>query len=101
MKYYQQQMPPNMPMIVRPPRPPKRYRFRWPLVYVPILTFLTIIIIRWITSSVEISFSWDDIMRYFRIRNRDRIQMLVILGIVVTTIVAIVRIMRPRQEEED
>jgi len=109
MNYYQQPMQPNAPMIVRPPRPPKRYRFRWPIVYVPLLIFLTIIVIRWIATSVEVSsfrgaelpFSWNDIMRYFRIRNRERIQLLVVLGIVVTTIVVIVRILRPEKKEED
>ena len=108
MNYYQQPMQPNTPMIVRPPRPPKRYRFRWPIVYVPLLIFLTIIVIRWIAASVdpsfhgaELPFCWNDIMRYFRIRNRERIQMLVTLGIVVTTIVVIGRILRPEKKEED
>ena len=108
MNYYQQPMQPNTPMIVRPPRPPKQYRFRWPIVYVPLLVFLTIIIIRWIAASVEPSFrgaelpfSWNDIMRYFRIRNRERIQILVTLGVVVTAIVVIGRILRPEKKEED
>ena len=103
MNYYQPQIPPNRPVFVRPPSPPKRYRFRWPIVYIPLLIFLTVTVVRYIADSIEPSFfSWDDIMDYCRIyRNRERIKMLVILGLVVTSFVIIVRILLPKKEEED
>lgn len=83
-------------------QPHKRYRFRWPIVYVPLLVFLTVIAIRWVADSIEPSFCWDDILDYFRVyRNRERIKMLVILGVVVTTIVIIVRILQPKKEKDD
>jgi len=90
-------------MARRPPkqkrpivRPPRRRRFRWSLVLVP----LAVLLAGWIAKSIRLGFSWGELLDSWGIVHRERYTLLACLGIACVAVVAIVRVLRPPHENE-
>lgn len=76
------------PIIVRRRRLP---RFRFGLwIGAP----LTAALVLWILSGVEPVFTWDQVMEFAGVKNKRRYTLLAVLGVVITTIVTLIRIWR-------
>ena len=87
----------NRPIIVRPRRPKLKWRFRWAWVWVPAAALLTL----WVIHGIEPAGSWDDLMDFMNVHQRNRYTQLAVLGLVTVAIVAIARVLKPPSDEED
>lgn len=93
------QMPygPQRPVIVRPREPRRRRRFRWWLLWLP----AGIAALAWTIRHIEPAATFEEVVRPFRLDLPERLQMLVILGIVAVTICLVARILRNPTDKED
>ena len=87
----------NRPVIIRPRKPKPKRRFRWAFVLVP----AAVLLVLWIISGIEPAGSWDDVMDFLKVRNRERYTLLACLGLVIVAIAAIARIMRGPDQDEN
>ena len=76
-------------------RPPRR-RFNWAFVLVP----AAILPVFWIINGIEPAGTWDDVMDFLNVKNRERYTMLCCLGLGVVAVVWVVRILRGKGDEE-
>lgn len=88
----QRRWPPMQQMQqVPPPRRRRRRRFRWELfVGLPLL----LLALAWICNSVEVGFSWDELLNKWGIVRKRRFSILACLGCVAVTVVAIGRVLQ-------
>lgn len=91
-------------MTPPPPQPPRRrppratYEFRWVLyVLIPGALLLTL----WFISGVEPSCRWDDVMTALHVRDRQQYTQLMVLGLVISAICLIARILRGPRKDDD
>jgi len=84
--------PQQQPVIVPPRRPKRRvrFRFRWKWVLIP----AAVLILAYLAGGIEVGFTFDDIMDVLKVKDRTRYRQLVTLGLVVTAIVAVLRVLR-------
>ena len=68
----------------------KRPRFKWELIYIPLL----ILVIFYLLQNAEPSFTFEDIMDALKVHNRDRYVRLFTFGCTCVAIVIIARILR-------
>jgi hypothetical protein len=77
-----------------PPGPPQpiehHYRFRWPLLAIP----LAILAFFWLFNGLERSFEFDAILEYLRVSHEDKFVRLACLGTVLIAATLIVKVMR-------
>jgi len=94
----QQHGPPGQPQWqTPPPKPRRRRRFRWEL-FIALPLFLLAII--WIYKSIELGFSWDELLDKWRIHNKERFTTLAVLGVLACCVCAIARILRGNKKDE-
>ena len=77
----------------QPPVVPSRKRgFRWPLLVVP----LVLLISMWVYREVHFACGWEDLMEAVHVlpQNYERYTQLAVLGVLVTAVVAIYRVLR-------
>lgn len=77
------------PTVIRRPRPRRRWRFRWGIVWV----LGTIFLAAWLVSGIRPAVSWDDIMDLLRVRNRERYTQLAVLGVTICGGLGIARVL--------
>jgi len=90
----------NRPISIRPRssrKPKPKWRFRWAFVLVPAAVFLAL----WIISGIEPAGTWDDLMDFMKVRNRQRYTLLACLGLVIVAIVATARVLRPSEDDQE
>ena len=95
----QQQFVPNRPEVIQPPRPKKRYRFRWWIITIPLSIVITTMIAQMILGSIN-PLAWNRFLGSVGIRNKTLINQLICLGIILTSVVAIVKVLRSSDQEE-
>lgn len=96
-KQLQRHWPPVPPQWQVPQRPrPRRKRFRWWLIWLPLVLAALV----WIYNSIEIEFSWDELLDGWDIANKPRFTALAILGTLACCICAIVRVLRKDKGNE-
>ena len=93
---FQRHWPP-MQQMPQAPSPKRRRRFRWELfVGLPLLLLALI----WIYNSIEIGFSWDELLDKWDIADKPRFTALAILGVLACCVCAIARVLRSKEGEE-
>ena len=60
-----------------------------------------ILLLCWIIKGIEPAGTWEEVMDFLDIKNRERYTMLFCLGLVVVAIIAIARILKPSRDEEN
>jgi hypothetical protein len=89
MNQMQTSQTPNTPPVAPPP-PEPHYRFRWTLVMV----VLVILGFFWLRDGVEMSFRFQDVLDYLRIRHEDKYVQVACLAIALIAVTLIARILR-------
>jgi hypothetical protein len=93
---------PRRPRIVYPPqrRRPKRRRFRWALVLVPLVILLAL---QLVPVLGHFAFSWEQAMSLLGVHDRSRYGALAVVGVLIVAIVALVRIFSggPQEKKDD
>ncbi len=74
----------------------RRRKFNWAFVLVP----AAVLILLWIISGIEPAGTWDDVMDFLKVNNRERYTMLACLGLLCVAIVWIARIFGKDKEDE-
>jgi len=97
-QFNQAQFNQQQPIIIRPPRPKVKRRFRWELLLVP----LAILFAFWFLGAIATpTFTWQGVMDAIGVKNKPRYTMLAVLGVTVTAIVAIARILGWGRKEKE
>ena len=84
-------------MVVRPGNPKRRRRFRWEIILIPALVLLFV----YVANNVVVGFSFDDLMHQFGIEQPDRFRNLAVLGVLITAVVFIARVIRSNDKPKD
>jgi hypothetical protein len=71
-------------------------RFRWELVLVP----LTILVVAWFLSGIELTFTWTEVMERLNVQNQKRYSRLAQLGLAVVAVCAIWRVLRRGEDSK-
>ena len=85
------------PIHLRRRRRKPRWRFRW--TWAGILGLL--LAAMWLTDGLTPSFSWHRVIREAGVRNVESFTMLATLGVIGVALCLAIRVLRPRDEDED
>ena len=77
-------------ILMRPKAPRSRRRFNWAWVLVPLVVIGAI----WLISGVRVAFSWEDVMCWLGVVDRERYSRLAAIALAIVGIVAIARVFR-------
>ena len=86
----------NAPRESVPDARPRR-EFRWWMV----TAFAAVCVGLWVIRSVDVAFSWDDVMDWLNVHDRERYTRLASLAVLFTVAVLAIRFMRRRDERRD
>ena len=86
----------QQPIVIRPAKRRTKRRFRWYLLFVPLVILFAV----WLAQGIQPAFSWDDVMDHLNVRDRQRYTQLAVLGVLITTAVAILRVLRGSRDDD-
>ena len=77
----------------RPSR--KRGEFRWGIVFV----IAILLLLAWMASGARAGLSWDRVMDFLHVKNRERYTQLAVLGVAICAILGIARVLGWKKDE--
>jgi hypothetical protein len=87
---------PQHPGYPRPGRRRPRRKFRWYLLTIPLVLFAA----KWLAQGIEPAFTWEGVLDALRVRDRERLTQLATLGVLITTAIAIYRVVWEPKDQE-
>ena len=73
---------PRRVVMVQPRKRRKRWRPNWAILWV----IVALLGITWLLHHIEPAVTWEDVMDYLHVHNRERYSQLAVLGIILTAI---------------
>lgn len=83
-------------MIRRPRRRRKKWHPHWEILWIALAVAACV----WLVNSVEPGITWDEVMDWLNVRDRERYSQLCVLGILLVAVCLVWRILRGGGEEE-
>ena len=82
----------QQPVVMKPPRKERRFRFRKAFILVP----LTVLILVWVLRRVQVAVRWDDVLSLLHVKDGERYTELACLAVVLIGIVAVSKVLRSK-----
>jgi hypothetical protein len=86
---------PRRVVMARPRKRRKRWRPNWGILWV----IVALLGITWLLHNIEPAVTWEELMNYLHVHNRERYSQLAILCIILTTICALWRIVKGKKDD--